>query len=1083
MVIADALGSIEQPAVCSSTTMSKSPQESVAVSCQNISSANQSRPKVATISASGGDRQPVLPEGRDRTTDDAPTTGKRHPAYPVQRRGSRKKTLSLNPEEREALENLIEEVIMGGVGEGVIDSDASLSDDDDDDEDAEAAQSSSSAQDSTSGSSASATVDDSARQDVFVKGGKKFYPGQLKVALKHMHDLPPRFVRKLAKAQQYLDSGGSMYSKRVVSVASIEEEEETTGHSKDDSKQQKLAAASTAPVSNASSDRDRDRSRLKENKLKDAKKMIRTLLTDRDQYVDETVGTVVVNSQPHSSSSDVIFTETESVSGQQEPRHHQHDAAKQQVNSGNAVSACENMASFQSSITCSPNTQVYHPSAGSNIASKGAECVTKASDTGYRIGQSINPPTSGSRPIPAQPFQPPSLGIPQYQLSVPVVHGMKPAPVLSHSPPGTQFWIPQSVVPSNVAPGFYGSSPPVMDMTGMLGAYNQPIPYAYSVQSSFPPVQNVHPSYTPQYVYSASPPPPANQGLMGVHYSSATFGQPVSYPVNVLRSDHHMRPPAAVPANFYQNTPPPGYDPTQSHPVCDQRQMFSGDMPLPGDGIRKQMVSVDRTHSSGALVNSSHRLLPTQPVTCTGNTRCGHMVSVSPVSTGNVIPHGHEPCRNVHPRMIRPGAQHSHTAFHSAGTGPRTMPNVKSSTQRYSPDTTGALAHRTRLSKSPVSAPVSDPCSVQKCVSSPDSVSSPSTDSEPQTVETVQSEISEVGTLPLSFVDKTDIARSDKVLSHAESKPPKSPYTSPLPSLSSPVSGTSNASNTESAKSGYGGNSRETEAEPSGSCKTSEPCSAIPQESNTGNVIEFHSHSRHAVPSSMTVELAQPINNPHISDTAAAPSVNEYSGDVDVDSSDGKGVIRSTRLSHTGDISGEPVTGVEQNEVIGVGSSDDQFAPEVNFVSIDESSNVSSCDRSELQHSALSPVSDEAASDISLDCGATRDAKNNSSSDLAVTLSSSLVSALVEMFGPPPPPECDAEWGMQCKAMCLLMVIANVVRFCYLFAFRISTWFGLVSGRVNQPTKRHSSNFQEFQWGTMGALGLTHCEHGQIATS
>ena len=994
--------------------------EGVTVTCPDVTSTPRGRPKAACVSASSGDRQTVLPEG---SADDTPATGKRLAAYPVQRRGSRKKTLSLNPEEREALENLIEEVIMGGVGEGVIDSDASSSDED---PDAEDEQSSSSTQSSLSGSSAAVTVGDASRQDVFVKGGKKFYPGQLKVALKHMHDLPPRFVRKLAKAQQYLDAGGSMYSKPVVSVGRIDEEEETTAHAKDDSKQPKSATAAATPVTDVQ-ERDRDKTRLKENKLKDAKKMIRTLLTDRDQYVDETASSAVVSNQSHSASGDSVFSTTASISGNQKPQsstlYHQHDTATRQFVANNAVSVCENttLANAASSVTvCTSETHVYHPCAGGNLSNRVAEHVSKMSDISYRTGQSS---TSNSRPIPPPQFHSPSLGIPPYQLSVPVVHGMKPAPVLSQSPPGTQFWIPEPVVPSN-APGFYGSSPPVVGMTGIPSAFNQPVPYTYSIQSSYPSVQGVHASYTPQYFYSASPP---NQGLVGQPYSAAAaavFNHPVSYPLTVMPPENYVRPPTAVAANFYQNTPPPGYCPPRSHPTCDPRHMFASDVPLPTDGTRKHMFSADNFHTLSALSAPvlACRQSPVQPMNCSIDTRSGHTKPVCTVSTG--APNN---------RVIYPSS-----GYHSVDSGAKVMASVRSHTQRSSPDPANAVnSHRPRFSKSPVTVPLPGPYSVK---TSPNSVLNTSIAAGSQSLGGAKSAVSQVCTLDLAVVDKTTpnpiAEHSDPGLSNVDTEPSEPQTTSPSNlNFSSPASNTALFSNSLSAESGSGDHScpddseNETQAEIAGSSDVSEPCSTTPattKESETRNVanqlLDFPSTSSCTSNKSTTETVS--CNDTDISGTAAVPSVSENSGGVEVVSSETKDVIQVTCSSHTGECSGESRTSIERGGLVDTGSAEDQLALRsgLNYVSEAETLNRSSSDQPQLMLSASNPVSystspptvtDEDA-DISLDLAAAGVVKNDPSSDLVVNLSSRLISALADMFGPPA--GCDADNGI--SVMC-----------------------------------------------------------------
>ena len=980
--------------------------EGVTVTCPNVTSAARGQPKTASVSASSGDRQTVPPEG---SADDMPTTGKRFSTYPIQRRGSRKKTLSLNPEEREALENLIEEVIMGGVGEGVIDSDASSSDEDDDAIDDQLP---SSTQNSLSGSPTVVAVGDASRQDAYVKGGKKFYPGQLKVALKHMHDLPPRFVRKLAKAQQYLDAGGIVCSKPVVSVGRIDEEEETTAHPKDDSKRPKPEAVAATLVTNV-----QDKTRLKENKLKDAKKMIRTLLTDRDQYVDEALNTAVVSSHSNSASSDDVPPSTMSTSSDEKSQstaaYHQHDAATRQAVSGSSVSVGENtvttsVRSFSTVVTCTSSTHVYHPSTGSNVPNKVAEYVPKTSDFNYRAGQSSNLSTSGSRPIPVQSFQSPSLGIPQYQLSVPIVHGMKPAPVLSQSPPGTQYWIPQAVVPSN-APGYYGSSPPVVGMTGVPSAFSQPLPYAYSIQSSYPTVEGVPTSYTPQYLYSASPP---NQGLVGQPYSAATFAQPVSYPLTVLHPDHYVRPPSAASTSFYQNTPPPGYCPTQSHTTRDQRHMFAGDVPPPMDGTVKQMIPVDRIHNLSAFsapVMANHKS-PPQLVNCSGDTRVAYRKPVCTVSTG---------FNASDDRAIRPSSQHS-SGYRSPDHGAR----MRSHAQRSSPDPGSALnSHRPRFSKSPVNVHLPSPRSPKLSSSSPHSVLNPVAAAGPQSPRTARPVVSDECALDSAAAEKTTpttaIEHSDTEFSDRDAEPLHSQHSAPS-NFSSPISNTGILSNSLSAE--HENHSYtdgcDTLAGIAGCNKICSTTVATKQESDTGNAAEEKLDLPCPLSCTSNMSSAQrDDNNSDISGTATVLSVNKNSAGVGIasKSSDNRDVIQS----HTGDSLGEStVTSIGQVGVMDPESTEDHLASELqsalNCTSEAETSNTSSFDELQFQQSSpnaagsetLATVADEVA-DISCDCAGTG---GSSTSELVITLSSSLRSALVDMFGPPV--NCDTDRGM-----------------------------------------------------------------------
>jgi hypothetical protein len=255
--------------------------------------ARQSHSKGAVAFLEGADKG----RASANATCDSQQSVKRSGMYPMQRRGSRKQTLSLNPEEREALENLIEEVIMDGMDDGVVDSDGSSTDDDDDD--AEDKQSDSSfpnkatcnADDGTIAINAAKVNNSGGTAQPGVIGGKKYYPGQLKVALKHMSNLPPRFVRKLAKAQQYLDAASTpeVPARPTTIVGRIEEEEEIAAamQTKDEGRLVlPVSSGGLSPVL-GQQDRDKDRSKLKENKLKEAKKQIRTLLCDKDQYIDE----------------------------------------------------------------------------------------------------------------------------------------------------------------------------------------------------------------------------------------------------------------------------------------------------------------------------------------------------------------------------------------------------------------------------------------------------------------------------------------------------------------------------------------------------------------------------------------------------------------------------------------------------------------------------------------------------------------------------------------------------------------------------------------------------------------------------
>ena len=262
------------------------------------------------------------------------------------KRGHRKKTLSLNPEEREALENLVEEVIIDGLGEAIIDSDGTSSSDEDDC-DMKGSQSEcrpdgmtgkdnghNDAKDSRFNSGKinpkdpgaggdkhhpgknmvknvnRSNVKDYSRQgresmngngtkgvkDVKRGGdfrqmkttpldeekekpnaatvrGVNIYPAQLKVAIKHMDSLPPRFLRRLQTGTSRTAGNESILAHLTVkSPAEMQQIPDSA----------RIDDVSISPT-------DRDRGRVKQNQLQETKKTIRNLLCDLDQYTDETV--------------------------------------------------------------------------------------------------------------------------------------------------------------------------------------------------------------------------------------------------------------------------------------------------------------------------------------------------------------------------------------------------------------------------------------------------------------------------------------------------------------------------------------------------------------------------------------------------------------------------------------------------------------------------------------------------------------------------------------------------------------------------------------------------------------------------
>jgi len=260
-------------------------------------------------------------------------------------RGHRKKTLSLNPEEREALENLVEEVIIGGLGEAIIDSDSTNSSDDDDldslkhsgslsdpsrksdsfrNKDSsfdDASRMKGGSKDSGSGSERTFSPKPGSRnvsrnngkdygrrttreipnnrgppKDVKRSGefrqnkpgspeeekekpnaatvrGVNIYPAQLKVAIKHMDSLPPRFLRRLQTG-----SSRTVGNESILACLTMKSPASTM---------QTVPEVSRAEES-VSSPTDRDRGKSKQTQLQETKKTIRNLLCDLDQYTDET---------------------------------------------------------------------------------------------------------------------------------------------------------------------------------------------------------------------------------------------------------------------------------------------------------------------------------------------------------------------------------------------------------------------------------------------------------------------------------------------------------------------------------------------------------------------------------------------------------------------------------------------------------------------------------------------------------------------------------------------------------------------------------------------------------------------------
>lgn len=110
--------------------------------------------------------------------------------------------ISLDPNEREDLEKLIEEVIYDGVGDGVIDSDYNDTSDDNIENDTPIEE--------------MPLEQDMFSQVILDAEGRQIFPqSQLKVAAKHMKNLPPRFQRRLKVGE----AGGDSPEAKVIDAS------------------------------------------------------------------------------------------------------------------------------------------------------------------------------------------------------------------------------------------------------------------------------------------------------------------------------------------------------------------------------------------------------------------------------------------------------------------------------------------------------------------------------------------------------------------------------------------------------------------------------------------------------------------------------------------------------------------------------------------------------------------------------------------------------------------------------------------------------------------------------------------------
>lgn len=196
----------------------------------------------------------TIKNANDKRFEDKPNHGHHggsstasfHPQNSL-KKPKRTKTLSLNPAECEALENLIEDVIIDGMDEGAADTDEETSDEDGEFENA-----------SINGNAILREGDELELSKASELDGQeqegKVYPPQLKVAVKHMKNLPPRFLKKIhsTKDGDAIQEGRSGDEPRAMTI----------------------------------SDRNKA-SRSREVSKKEQKMKIRGLLGELDQYIDE----------------------------------------------------------------------------------------------------------------------------------------------------------------------------------------------------------------------------------------------------------------------------------------------------------------------------------------------------------------------------------------------------------------------------------------------------------------------------------------------------------------------------------------------------------------------------------------------------------------------------------------------------------------------------------------------------------------------------------------------------------------------------------------------------------------------------
>lgn len=512
---------------------------------------------------------------------------------PQLRRGSRKKTLSLNPEEREALESLIEEVLM----DGVIDSESASSE-----EETEQSETWKNANAELSGTGANVGGAGGegmlkARGDKG-KMGRKYYPGQLKVALKHMTELPPRFSRKLKKAEKYLELNTMRGANSTMTGRIEEEDEESLALARDD---KRLSLSPRPP------ERDKEKAKSKEHQVKEFKRSIRTLLTDLDQYVDEK--SVLSNSSSATSihpPGAIICEDLERESLRQplqsaEPTH---EVPSTVQNLLLAAKGYTSIASNQAGATQETFQEQYQEnessvSSGSNLAGfSGAELASQRYTSPYTVQDStaggsqfmVNVPEFVPKGAVATTYQPQEMLSPaehhQYQTSMMTQlspgsmsgnlndprsnRGMTAAEQMMAMAQGFPLTNASSAATDTMSSGMMDFSNSLMSMPPTLGTQGSsmsdnrmmsPMPPVF-VSSGMPLSNLPSPGGLPFYQFQTQNPPPP----------SSSYSFPVQVPFS---SNQYCYMPPALPP---QSLPPPYY-PRDHVQYADGGMQFKATVP------------------------------------------------------------------------------------------------------------------------------------------------------------------------------------------------------------------------------------------------------------------------------------------------------------------------------------------------------------------------------------------------------------------------------------------------------------------------------------------------------------------------